>query len=68
MNPIERHLPMVMRFLSGTFAMCMAVDQPERKERIPTSSGENPSLAAPTGFHSALRTVMMMEALTKRRP
>ena len=64
----ERHLLMAMRFQSGAFAMCMAMDPPEQRECAPTSSGENPSLAAPTRLHSALRTVMMMEALTEQRP
>ena len=67
-NPSERHLPMATRVRSGTFMMCMAVAPLERRECVLTSSGENPSLAAPTRLHSALRTVMMMETLTERRP
>ena len=68
MNPSERHLPIAMRVQSGTFAMCMAMVLTERRECVPTSSGENPSLSMPTRLHSALRTVMTMEALTERRP
>ena len=68
MNPRERHLLMAMRVRSGTFAMCMAMAPPERRECVPTSSGENPSLDVHTHFHSALRKVMTMEALTERRP
>ena len=68
MNPSERHLPMAMRVRSGTSAMCMAVAPPEQRECVPTSSGANQSLAAPTRFHSALRKVMMVEELTERIP
>ena len=68
MKPSKRHLLMAMRVRSGVFAMCMAMAPPERRECVPTSSGANPSLAAPTILHSALRTVMMMEALTRRIP
>ena len=68
MKPSERHLLMAMRVRSGTFAMCMAMAPPERRECVLTSSGANPSLAAPTCLHSALRTVMTMGALTERIP
>ena len=61
MNPSEGHLLMAMRVWSGTFAMCMAMSPLEWRESVPTSSGDNPSMAA------ALRTVMTMEALTKQR-
>ena len=66
MDPSERHLPMAMRVGSGTFVICMDMAPPERRECIPTSSGANPSLAAPTHLYSARRTVMTMEALTER--
>ena len=68
MNPSERHLLMTMRVRSGMFAMCMAMALPEQREWVLTYSGAYPSLAAPTRLHSALRRVMAMEALTKRRP
>ena len=68
MNPSERHLLMTMMVRSGMFAMCMAMALPEQRECVPTSSGKNLSLAVPTRFHSALRTAITMEALTKRRP
>ena len=68
MNPSKRHLLMAMRVRSGTFVMCMAMAPPERRECVPTSYGVNPSLNAPTRLHSALRTVIMMEAMTERRP
>ena len=57
-NPSKRHLLMAMRVRSGKFAMCMAMALPERRECVPASSGENPSLAAPTRLQFALRTVM----------
>ena len=68
MNPSERHLPVDMRVRSGTFVMYMTMAPPERRECVPTSSGANPSLAAPTRLHSALRTVMTTEVLTEQRP
>ena len=57
-NPSKRHLLMAMRVRSGKFAMCMARDLLERRECVSESSGENPSLAAPTRLHFSLRTVM----------
>ena len=68
MNPSERHLLMTMRVRSGMFAMCMAMALPEQRECAPTSSGENPSLDAPTRLHYSLMTARMLEALTERRP
>ena len=68
MNPSERHLPMATRVWSGTFAMCMAMAPPERRECVLTSSRANLSLDVPTCLHFALRTMMTMEALTERRP
>ena len=67
-NLSERHLPMAMRVRSGTSLMCMAMALPKQRESVPTSSGANLNLAAPTHLDSALRRVMTMEALTKRRP
>ena len=67
-NPSNRHRPMVTRVRSGTFEMCIEMALPERRECVPTSPGENLSLAAPTRLHSALTTEMMFEALTERRP
>ena len=67
-NPSERYHPTAMRVRSGTPTVCMAMALPEERECVPTSSGENPSLAAPTRFHSALITEMTSEALTERRP
>ena len=55
---------MAMRFRSGTFEMCMDMAPPERRECVLKSSGANPSLFDPTRLHSALRTVMIIEALT----
>ena len=68
MKPSERHPPMAMRVRSGMYAMCVAVALPEQREWVPTSSGVNLGLAAPTRLHSALRTLVMMEALNERRP
>ena len=48
--------------------MFMAMDPPEQRECILTSSGSDPSLDAPTHLHSAQMMEMMFEALTKRRP
>ena len=67
-NPSKHHLLMAMRVQSGTFAMCMAMAPPERRECVPTSSWSNLSLDAPTRLHSTLRRVITMEALTERRP
>ena len=47
-NPSKRHLLMTMRVWSGTFAMCMAMALPERRECVQLSSGANPSMVAPT--------------------
>ena len=41
---------------------------PDQSECIMMSSGEKPSLAAPTFRHSALMTAIMLDALTKLRP
>ena len=68
MNPSERHQQITMRVRSGTPIMCMAMAPPERKEFILTSSGANPSLAAPTQWVSALVTAMILEVLTERSP
>ena len=68
MNPSERQLLMVMRVRSGKFAMCVAMAPLERRECVPASSGANLSLAVPTRLHPDLRTVIMIEALTERRP
>ena len=67
-KPRDRHLPMSMRVWSGTFAMCMDMAPPERRECVLASFGANPSLAATTRLDSALRMVMVMEALTEQRP
>ena len=67
-NPSDRHPPMAMRIQSRTLEMCMAMALPERRECTPTSSVANPSLAAPTHLHSALMTVVMLEALTEQSP
>ena len=67
-NPSERHRPMAMRVRSGTPAVYIIMAPPERRECVPTSSGENPSLDVPTRLHSALMTDMIFEALTERRP
>ena len=67
-NNGKRNHPMAMRVWSGTPAMCMAMAPPEHRKCIPTSSGENPSLAAPTRLHSALMAEMMFEVLTEQRP
>ena len=45
----------------------MAMAPPERRECVPTSSGEKPSLATPTFRHLALMTAMMLDALTEQR-
>ena len=68
MNPSERHLPMAMRVLLEMFAMCLEMAPPERRECVLASFGANPSLAATTRLDSALRMVMVMEALTEQRP
>ena len=66
--PSERHHLMAMRVQSGIPEMCIAMAPSERRECVPTSSGANPSLAAPTRLHSSLMTVMMFKALTERIP
>ena len=68
MNPSKRHRPMVVRVLSGTPAMCMAMALLELRECVPTSSGANPSLDVPTREFLALMMEMMFKALTDRRP
>ena len=45
----------------------MTMATPERRDCAPTSSGANPSLDAPNRLHSAMMTVMMIEALTEWR-
>ena len=67
-KPSERHLPMAMRIRSVMSGMCMAMAPPERRECVPTSSGANPILAAPTHLHPTLRWVIRMEVLTDQRP
>ena len=67
-NHSERQRQMAMRVRSGTPAMCMSMDLPERRECDPESSWTNPSLATPTRWVLALMTEMMFEALTDRRP
>ena len=47
-NPSKQKRPIAMRVQSGIPAVCMAMAPPERRECVPTSSGENPGLAAPT--------------------
>ena len=59
---------MAVGFRSGTPVMCMSMAPPEQRECVPTSSGANLSLAAPTRRVSALGTEMMFEALTERSP
>ena len=68
MNPSERHRLMAMRVQSGTPVVYMAMDPPEHRECIPTSSGANPCLFAPARQVSALMTEIMFEALTERSP
>ena len=68
MNPSERHKSMDMRVLSGVHVICMAVDILERRECVPTSSGANPSLAAPTRRVSVLMIEMIFEALVEWCP
>ena len=68
MNPSEHHRLMAMRVQYGTSAMCMAMNPPDQRECVPTSSGEIMSMAVPTRQVSALMTEMMFEALTKRSP
>ena len=58
---------MATRVQSGTSAMCMATDPPERRECVPMYSGAYPILAAPTIMVSAQRTAMMSKAPNKRR-
>ena len=67
-NPIKRHSPMAMRVQSGMSAMYVAMSLPESRECIPTSSGANLSLSAPTHLHSALTVAIMLEALIEWRP
>ena len=59
---------MAMRVRTGTPAMCMAMDLLEQRECALSSSGGNPSRAAPTCLHSALMTDMAFEAPTEHRP
>ena len=47
-NSIKLHCPMAMRVLSGIPTVCMSMAPPEWIESVPMSSGENPSLFAPT--------------------
>ena len=68
MNPSEHHQRVAMRVLSGTPAMCMAMAWPKWRECVPTSSGVNPSLAAPTCWVSSLMTEMIFEALIEQIP
>ena len=44
MSPSERHGPMVVRVLSGTPAIFMAMAPPEQRECAPTSSEVNPNI------------------------
>ena len=67
-NPSKHHRPMSMRVLFGTPAMCIAMDPPERRECVVTSSGANPSIAVPTCWVSSLVTDMILEVLTEWRP
>ena len=67
MNLSKRHRPMAMRILSGIPVMCMAMDPTEQIECVPTSSRENPSLAAPTRWASSLMTEMVFEVMTEWR-
>ena len=68
MNPSEGHQPMAMRNLSGTPTMCMAMDTLEQIGCDPTSSGENPSLAAPTCWVLALMIEIIFDTPTEWRP
>ena len=68
LNPSERHRPKATRVRSETSDMCIAIARLEWREFVPTSSGVNPSLAAPTRMRTALMTAMMLESLTEWRP
>ena len=68
MNPSKRHRSMAMRVRSGTPVICMAVAPIEWSKRVPMSSGDNPSLAAPTQQVSALMTEIIFEVLNERSP
>ena len=46
--------------------MCMTMYPPERRECIPLSSGENPSLAGPTLDESVWGTEMISKGLKER--
>ena len=57
---------MAMSELYGTPVMCIAMAPPEQRECVLTSSGVNPSLAAPTLVISAWINEMMSKAMTER--
>ena len=59
---------MAMRVRYGTPAVCVAMVPSEQRECVPTSSGANPSLAAPTRWVSALMMAVILEALTEWSP
>ena len=67
-NPSKRHRPMAMKVRSRTPVMCMAMAPPDRRERVPTSSGENPSLTSATRLNSTPMTDIIFEVLTEQRP
>ena len=59
---------MSMRVLYRTPTMYMAMDPPEQRECVPTSSRENMSLDLPNRRVSVLMMEMMLEALNEWSP
>ena len=68
MNPRERHQTMAKKVPYGTPVMCTAMVHPNQREYVLTSSGANPSLAAPIQQVIALMTEMIFEVLTEGSP
>ena len=53
---------------SGTSEICMAMDPLEWRDCVPASSGENPSLAAPTRMVLSQWTTMISKVPTEQSP